>query len=89
MKLTPRIIIKKLKERFPVKHSDDLPSDLYLGRPVFYTGAEQDLNYQLFIMTEAFLETEIIHFPSTSFIVFVGKRHDTIPKKLNNICVVD
>lgn len=89
MKLTPRIIVKKLKERFPIKHSNDLPSDLYLGRPVFYTGAEQDLNHQLFIMIEAFLETEIIHFPATSFIVFVGKRHDTIPKKLNNICVVD
>lgn len=89
MKLTARIIVKKLEEKYPVVHGKTLSDQPCLGRPVFYTGQEQALSNHLYIMNNVSLQTEKVNFPKTSFIIFVGKRNDTIPEYLSNICVID
>lgn len=89
MNLTARILIKKLEEKYPVRHSPNLPDHATLGRPVFYTGKEQTLDHHLYIMTDIHLRTEKVSFPKTSCIIYVGKRDDTIPKYLTNVCVID
>ncbi len=89
MNLSASIIIKKLEEHYPVKHTKELSTNNCLGRPVFYTGKEQIMSDHLYIVTDINVQTEKISFPKTSLLIFVGEESRNTPSKMSNICTID
>lgn len=87
MKLTARIIIKKLEEKYTVTHSTELSNHPCLGRPLFYTGNEEALKNRLYIVTGVTFcaQTDL---PKTSLFIALNSKNSGDAPMPSNLCYV-